>query len=36
MKDRFFLIGLILISALISGLVLWMVWASVGYLMGML
>ena len=36
MKDRFFLICLILISALISGLVLWMVWASVGYLMRML
>ena len=36
MKDRFFLIGLMLISALTSALVLWLVWAGVGYLMGML
>ena len=36
MRDRFFLIGLILISALISALVLWLVWTGIAYLMAML
>jgi len=36
MKDRYILIGLMLISALTSALVLWLVWAGVGYLMAML